>query len=972
MKRFDYQKNIKKLGGFFLSLIGLLILLSPGTHLYPLAYPFVCLFGMIGHILICSFIIFLGIYFLLLSPLFKIRYYHYIGLVFSLLFLSSLFSVIFNKQYISSSSLEPFFDSLLAEKGALKVPFDFSSGGGLIGYFFDGIMFRSTGLWLIILVLSLLGLLSIFFLFLDKFISLFKLMKARRVLSKAKKSNQEEIEQFNIDGYEANKVERVVEDKKEEPIIAPEEEDNSFFEDKPVENPLTSFVFEPAGDVPLPSRKKASNSPLPSFSDLGPSEINNPSPNLYANNSVSTSGLREAVFSTPISNEEIVIEKEEAKPIISEIKEEKLETHPSISKPSFVKEEKVEVKEETPIEETKEESNVVSNPLLGNIVNEEAKPNQNMSVFENKNDVNDNSSTQQVENDSRKDNLNLETTIITSSSFSKPMEEARLAENKPMEETKPEPAQIATPNNQNSATVEQNALFKKAKPLPRYTFPGTDLLVVHDDAQNKAQMEEECSHNSELINDIFSNLKIGAHVVSYVIGPSVTRYDVKCDDNFSVSGLGKCMVDIGVKLGGVPTRFAEMVAGKDTSAIEIANKNTRIVDFKEVIDGMPTGKGKNLYIPFGVNIEGKVVSADLSKFPHMLVAGTTGSGKSIYMHSVIMTLIMRNRPEDLKIVMVDPKRVELSKYKDLPHLLCPIIKTASEAKICLKKLCDEMERRYEMLENATVSGIREYNEEYAEPNGLEKMPFIVAFLDEYSDLVDSEKDISSYVLKLAAKARAAGIHLFIATQRPDAKIITGTIKANLPVRVALMTANAIDSTVILGQGGAEELAGHGDMLVDCSLVAKKEFVRCQCPMVENKEISAVANFVRDQQSVVYDETFLDLTDTESPTNENNGEGGISAEEIKNASQEEKYQLIKNDIMTKDYASISFIQRTYGVGFPRAGKIFARLQAEGIVASSSDTPSSSKGCQVLVHSSDKKDNESENPGSLSQSETTFNL
>ncbi len=806
MKRFDYQKNIKKLGGFFLSLIGLLILLSPGTHLYPLAYPFVCLFGMIGHILICSFIIFLGIYFLLLSPLFKIRYYHYIGLVFSLLFLSSLFSIIFNKQYISSSSLEPFFDSLLAEKGALKSPFDFSSGGGLIGYFFDGIMFRSTGLWLVILVLSLLGLLLIFFLFLDKFISLFKLMKARRVLSKAKKSNQGEIEQFNIDGYEANKVERVAEDKKEEPIIAPEEEDNSFFEDKPVENPLSSFVFEPAGDVPLPSRKKASNSPLPSFSDLGPSEINNPSPNLYANNSVSTSGLREAVFSAPISSEEIVIEKEETKPIIPEIKEEKVQIQPSISKPSFVKEEKAEAEEETPIEETKEESNVVSNPLLGNIVNEEAKPNQNMSVFENKNEVNDNSSTQQVENDSRKDSLNLETTIITSSSFSKPMEEARLAENKLMEEIKPEPVQIASPNNQNSAPVEQNALFKKAKPLPRYTFPGTDLLVVHDDAQNKAQMEEECSHNSELINDIFSNLKIGAHVVSYVIGPSVTRYDVKCDDNFSVSGLGKCMVDIGVKLGGVPTRFAEMVAGKDTSAIEIANKNTRIVDFKEVIDGMPTGKGKNLYIPFGVNIEGKVVSADLSKFPHMLVAGTTGSGKSIYMHSVIMTLIMRNRPEDLKIVMVDPKRVELSKYKDLPHLLCPIIKTASEAKICLKKLCDEMERRYEMLENATVSGIREYNEEYAEPNGLEKMPFIVAFLDEYSDLVDSEKDISSYVLKLAAKARAAGIHLFIATQRPDAAILNGQIRNNIDTRICGRADNVLSQIILDNTDASDKIA----------------------------------------------------------------------------------------------------------------------------------------------------------------------
>lgn len=962
MKRFDYGKNIKKLGGLFSCLLGLLLLFAPGTHLYPLAYPFVALFGMVGHIYICLALVFAGIYILLLKPLFRIRYYHYIGFSLLLLFLSLLFSLIFNKSTCLDASLSPFLSSLLEEKGALKSPFNFSSGGGMLGYFFDGLMIRSTGDWLAITLLVVLGLLTVFFLFLNNFISLIKYARGRKAISKARKEKEEE----RIELDEGEQEIHVTREEKA-PIIPPEEEDNSFFDDKPIENPLSSFVFEPAGDVPLPSRRKSSSSNLPNFNDLGPSETVNPSPNLYAHNSLSTSGLREAVFDAHQDNhDDIVIEKEEVKleqpkvePFVKPIQVEeplpevvRQEPKPVEIKPSFIDEpaktkEKVEV---TPREE-----------------NTEIKPTSEL-------------------NEVKREPINLDAKLITPSTFEEKKEEPAPAApnfsqaatplNNSIQEAKPNlNSQSTTPVETNAApTIEapQNELYKKATPRPAYSLPGDDLLVVHENSQNKAEMEEECARNSESINTVFSNLKVGAHVESYTIGPSVTRYDVRCDDNFSVAGLGKYMTDVGIKLGGVSTRFTEMVAGKDTSAIEIANKNTRIVDFKEVLDGMPKGKDKNLYVPFGVNIEGKVVSADLSKFPHMLVAGTTGSGKSIYMHSVIMALIMRNRPEDLKLVMVDPKRVELSKYKDLPHLLCPIIKTASEAKICLKKLCVEMDKRYELFENATVSGIREYNEEFAEPQGLEKMPYVVAFLDEYSDLVDAEKDISSYVLRLAQKARAAGIHLFIATQRPDVKIITGTIKSNLPVRVALAVANSIDSTVILGQGGAEELAGHGDMLVDCSLIAKKEFVRCQCPMVENKEILAVANYIRQQQSVKYDETYLDLTDTESPTNENSGDNGISAEEIKNASQEEKYQLIKADIMTKDYASISFIQRTYGVGFPRAGKIFARLQAEGIVASSSDTPSSSKGCAVLVHSSEKKDQNSEHPGSLSQSSTEFDM
>lgn len=963
MKRFDYGKSIKKLGGLFSCLLGLLLLFAPGTHLYPLAYPFVSLFGMVGHVYLCLALVFAGIYILLLKPLFSIRYYHYIGLNLLLFFLSLLFSLIFNKSTCLDASLSPFFSSLLEDKGSLKSPFNFSSGGGMVGYSIDGLLIRSAGDWLAISLLVVLGLLVIFFLFLNNFTSLIKMARGRKAISKARKEKEEERIELD-EGEQEIKVTR----EEKTPIIPPEEEDNSFFDDKPIENPLSSFVFEPAGDVPLPSRRKSSNSTLPNFSDLGPSEAANPSPNLYAHNSLSTSGLREAVFDSHQDNhnDDIVIEKEEVKPqnpkVEPSVKPIQVEEH----LPEMVKEEPkpVEINPSFIEEPARNEENIEVPPKEERV---EIKPASEL------NEVN-------------RAPLNLDSKLITPSTFEEKKEEpAPIAPSFPqtltplnntIQEAKPSFASPSTPivepNVTSAPQAPQNELYKKASPRPAYSLPGDDLLVVHENSQNKAEMEEECARNSESINTVFSNLKVGAHVESYTIGPSVTRYDVRCDDNFSVAGLGKYMTDVGIKLGGVSTRFTEMVAGKDTSAIEIANKNTRIVDFKEVLDGMPKGKDKNLYVPFGVNIEGKVVSADLSKFPHMLVAGTTGSGKSIYMHSVIMALIMRNRPEDLKLVMVDPKRVELSKYKDLPHLLCPIIKTASEAKICLKKLCVEMDKRYELFENATVSGIREYNEEFAEPQGLEKMPYVVAFLDEYSDLVDAEKDISSYVLRLAQKARAAGIHLFIATQRPDVKIITGTIKSNLPVRVALAVANSIDSTVILGQGGAEELAGHGDMLVDCSLIAKKEFVRCQCPMVENKEILAVANYIRQQQSVKYDETYLDLTDTESPTNENSGDNGISAEEIKNASQEEKYQLIKADIMTKDYASISFIQRTYGVGFPRAGKIFARLQAEGIVASSSDTPSSSKGCAVLVHSSEKKDQNSEHPGSLSQSSTEFDM
>ena len=493
-------------------------------------------------------------------------------------------------------------------------------------------------------------------------------------------------------------------------------------------------------------------------------------------------------------------------------------------------------------------------------------------------------------------------------------------------------------------------------------MPGRELLKTYDDDPHAAQNESDCLERTELINQAFRDLKVGAFVESHTIGPSVTRYNIKTDASVSISAVKRVVDDVMVRLGGVLGRFQDVVQGSSTSGLEIPNKVQSLVSFLETFDALPTDPKSNLYIPFGKSIEGKVVSADMSDFPHMLVSGSTGSGKSIFVHGLIMSLIMRNRPEDLKLVLVDPKRVEMGKYREIPHLLCPIIKEPTHAKVAMQKLCDEMERRYSLFEESNVSNIRQFNADVAPEKKCEKLPFIIVVIDEYADLVDTCKDIGEPIVRLAQKARAAGIHLVIATQRPDTNVINGRIKANIAVRVALSLSSATDSMTVLGEGGAEKLSGHGDMLVRCDAVSRAGFTRLQGCFVSNGEIKAVVDRIKEQQHVVYDPNFIDLedhsNDLEVPTMV-----GPTAADVRKAADEDKYEMIKEAIMAQEYTSISQIQRTFGVGFPRAGKIFSRLQAEGIVAAKSDSPSSSKGCRVLIHNNTL----SANPGSYSQSE-----
>ena len=491
---------------------------------------------------------------------------------------------------------------------------------------------------------------------------------------------------------------------------------------------------------------------------------------------------------------------------------------------------------------------------------------------------------------------------------------------------------------------------KKKEPI-NWVPPSTDLLMTYENDDANELNNQVAANRVEAINNILANFRVGAHCTGYKIGPSVTRYNIEYEPNVTMKSVEKLVSDISMRLGGVRTRFTPIVSGESFSGLEAPNAKITTVSFKEVVEALPDAKKHPLSVGFGKNLSGTVIYADFNKFPHILVAGTTGSGKSIFIHSIIASLIMRASPDLLRIVLVDPKMVEMSKYKDMPHLLCPIITEPDKAKVMLTKLVDEMNHRYQIFaENGMVSEIDQYNE-WAEENGKELMPFIVVVLDEYADLVDRCKDIGLPVVSIAQKARACGIHLLISTQRPSTNIITGVIKGNLPTHVALRTASYTDSMTIIGEGGAEQLLGKGDMLVESPVVSTEEKVRLQGCFVQNKEILRVVAYLKEHYETNYDPNFLDLVDHSKEAGKQLVASGEVQKEADEA-EEMKYQSVKDWVLTQKFVSMSKIQRECMVGFNRAGKFFKRLQMEGIV--STEVDGNTKGCAVIGVSSD--DNE----------------
>ena len=495
----------------------------------------------------------------------------------------------------------------------------------------------------------------------------------------------------------------------------------------------------------------------------------------------------------------------------------------------------------------------------------------------------------------------------------------------------------------------------KANPIKNYIYPPIDLLDYHESSEDAEKNVQSTQETIDKINQVFEQLHIGAQVVGSTVGPAVTRYDVQTNSNVSVNQVARYVEDISIRLGGVSTRFEKIVAGRATSGLEIPNAIRTSVGLRESIEKLPSGPKNLRFIPFGKNISGELLSGNLSDFPHMLVSGTTGSGKTIFMHSVILSLIMRNRPDELKIVLIDPKKVEMAYYEKIPHLLCPNISQSQKAYVAMKKLVDEMERRYNIFADNRVRDIKGFNE-WANSKNIQPLPYIVVFIDEYADLVEEVKDIRTPVVRIAQKARAAGIHLVIATQRPSVNVIDGVIKANVSTRVALMVASQVDSVSVIGQGGAETLLGNGDMIVDCPLLSKSLKPRVQGCFVDVPEINRVCDFLRNHYPEQYDSEFLDLEERDESANfENGGEVPVIDKDM---AEEQLYTLIKEQIMERDYCSISYIQRTYQVGFPKAGRLFNKLINDGYVARSGDA----RGSKVLIRSS----NNEQQMGTIEQS------
>lgn len=448
----------------------------------------------------------------------------------------------------------------------------------------------------------------------------------------------------------------------------------------------------------------------------------------------------------------------------------------------------------------------------------------------------------------------------------------------------------------------------------------SDYLNEYVTEEQERKNKEAAEEIKEIIDHTFNDFGVPARVKDYTVGPSVTRYNLELAPNCSIRMLSNLIPDIQIRLGGISVRYDTTSIGSFTPGLEVENPICRTVSFKELYDELPKVEDHPLAIPLGKKVNDEVVWVDLQDAPHMLVSGTTGSGKSIFINSMLMTLMMRNSPESLKFVLFDPKRVELSRYRDEPHLLRPIVHTADEAKRVLEKLCEEMESRYSRFFDTQSSNIAEYNEE-AEEYGVEKLPYIVVVIDEYADLVDADKSIANPIISLAQKARAAGVHLVIATQRPSTNVVTGALKANMPTHIALMMASPVDSMTVIGELGAEKLVGRGDMLVQSPLVSRLGLTRLQGSFVHRTEITKVVSFFKEHYP----------KENETICESDNMDGAKRIAEPDQDDEEQRYQKVKAWVLTQDYMSISRIQRECSVGFNRAGRYFLRLQEEGVIS-----------------------------------------
>jgi len=472
---------------------------------------------------------------------------------------------------------------------------------------------------------------------------------------------------------------------------------------------------------------------------------------------------------------------------------------------------------------------------------------------------------------------------------------------------------------ENKKLLAQIDLGEQEKPK-NFRLPKLDFLQKAPKRSKEINEAEIDAKISDLLEKL-AKFKIEGDVVRTYAGPVVTTFEFKPAAHIKVSKILNLQDDLAMALRAQTIRIQAPVPGKDVVGIEIPNKEVETIYLREILEDNIFKKSKSpLTIALGKDIVGKPFVTDLKKLPHLLIAGTTGSGKSVGINAMILSLLYRNSPDQLKLMMIDPKMLEFSVYNDIPHLLTPVITQPKKAIVALSNMVGEMERRYQLMSQTRTKNIETYNEK-ARKERREELPYIVVVIDELADLMmTGGKDVEFSIARLAQMARASGIHLIVATQRPSVDVVTGLIKANLPSRISYKVGQKIDSKVILDTLGAESLLGRGDMLF--TPPGGGGLIRLHAPWSSEQEIETIVEFLKSQRPAEYDEHFLQESDVEGGT----ASGGGTVDDI-----DPLFEEAKQIVLTDRKTSISYLQRRLQIGYNRAARIVEQLENMGIIS-----------------------------------------
>ncbi|MDS3265830.1 DNA translocase FtsK [Streptococcus pneumoniae] len=490
-------------------------------------------------------------------------------------------------------------------------------------------------------------------------------------------------------------------------------------------------------------------------------------------------------------------------------------------------------------------------------------------------------------------------------------------------------AEFKFPEQEDDSDDEDVQVDFSAKEALEYKLPSLQLFAP-DKPKDQSKEKKIVRENIKILEATFASFGIKVTVERAEIGPSVTKYEVKPAVGVRVNRISNLSDDLALALAAKDVRIEAPIPGKSLIGIEVPNSDIATVSFRELWEQSQTKAENFLEIPLGKAVNGTARAFDLSKMPHLLVAGSTGSGKSVAVNGIIASILMKARPDQVKFMMVDPKMVELSVYNDIPHLLIPVVTNPRKASKALQKVVDEMENRYELFAKVGVRNIAGFNAKVEEFNSQSEykqipLPFIVVIVDELADLMMvASKEVEDAIIRLGQKARAAGIHMILATQRPSVDVISGLIKANVPSRVAFAVSSGTDSRTILDENGAEKLLGRGDMLF--KPIDENHPVRLQGSFISDDDVERIVNFIKTQADADYDESF-------DPGEVSENEGEFSDGD---AGGDPLFEEAKSLVIETQKASASMIQRRLSVGFNRATRLMEELEMAGVIGPAEGT------------------------------------